>query len=537
MTQQGKIRTGALLGATLSIPLAALLYLGFQLAGLPMLAFDIFEGLTRIQALGGLVTKAIDLMVTVFSSIPGAATDQLAKGFEQLSAVALFVILGAIGGAIFALNRDRMGKATALSVGLVTLILALGVEITIRPGGADALLLNGLWLAVLIIGWAYALDWVYDRLEMRAIPPTSTERRRFLLQLGGGLVGLTVVAWGAGRLLGQRETTISTSSAGSGEPIASGPTVTPQSGQAAVGTENSVSSNAFVAAPGTRAELTSNDNFYRVDVNLGAPQVDTKTWKLNVGGLVNNPTTISYDELTKMPAVQQLATLECISNPVGGDLISTTQWTGVRLSDILNKAGLQDGVVEIKFTCSDGYTESLSMDAAMDERTLLVYAMNGMALPDVHGFPLRLYTPNRYGMKNPKWITTIEGIRDPYDGYWEVRGWDKQAIVKTTSAIDNVAKDAAANGAVPVGGIAFAGARGISKVEIAVDGGDWQPAELKQPLSPLTWVLWRLNWQATKGHHDIRVRATDGTGAVQTSQVADLHPDGASGYYSVGSDI
>ncbi|HLY28119.1 MAG TPA: molybdopterin-dependent oxidoreductase [Aggregatilineales bacterium] len=540
MTQRRKLVMGALTGAALSIPLAALLYLGFQAAALPMLAFDVFEGLTRIQALGGLVTKAIDLMVTLFSHVPGAATDQLAKGFEQLSAVALFVVIGAVIGALFALYRERQGKSAPLNLGLVLIVLAFGLEFVARPA-LGAISIGGIWLAVLIFGWAYALAWLYDRL---AIPPAlesapvNVERRQFLIQFGGALAALTVVAWGAGSLLGRRETSVS------GQPIAAGPTMTPQPGassgaaatQGAAESGNAIGGN-FAVVAGARPELTSNDQFYRVDVNLGAPEIDPRSWSLAVGGLVNKPLSISYDDLTKMPAVKQLATLECISNPVGGDLISTTEWTGVRLYDVLKLAGLQDGVVEIKFTCADGYTESLPMDAVMDEQTLLVYAMNGMALPDIHGFPLRIYTPNRYGMKNPKWVTTLEAIRDPYDGYWEVRGWDKQAIVKTTSVIDAVSSAKTPDGSVPVGGIAFAGKRGISKVEVALDSGDWQQAELKEPLSPLTWRLWRINTQATKGPHSFRVRATDGTGAVQTSQVADLHPDGASGYNSIEADV
>jgi DMSO/TMAO reductase YedYZ molybdopterin-dependent catalytic subunit len=213
---------------------------------------------------------------------------------------------------------------------------------------------------------------------------------------------------------------------------------------------------------------------------------------------------------------------------VGGNLISTTEWTGIRLADVLRQAQIKTGVEEIKFTSEDGYTESLPLDVAMDEGTLLVYAMNGEPLATVHGFPLRLYTPNRYGMKNPKWITKIEAINDLYQGYWEVRGWDKNAFVKTTSVIDNVVN--ATTGESMAGGIAFAGARGISKVELSLDGGDWQAAELKEPLTPLTWRLWRFQWPKSQTQKQLRVRAVDGDGAAQIQVEAPLHPDGASGY-------
>jgi DMSO/TMAO reductase YedYZ molybdopterin-dependent catalytic subunit len=173
----------------------------------------------------------------------------------------------------------------------------------------------------------------------------------------------------------------------------------------------------------------------------------------------------------------------------------------------------------------------------MNEQTLIAYATNGQPLLAEHGFPARLYTPNRYGMKNPKWLTAIEAIGSAYGGYWEQGGWNKDAIVKTTSVIDAIDVDQAQSGSVPVGGIAFAGARGFNSVELSIDGGAWQPAQLKAPLSPLTWRLWRFNWNAPKGHHTLVVRATDGTGALQTSDQAPLHPDGASGYVSDTADV
>ncbi len=173
----------------------------------------------------------------------------------------------------------------------------------------------------------------------------------------------------------------------------------------------------------------------------------------------------------------------------------------------------------------------------MDERTLLAYATNGEALAPEHGFPLRLYTPDRYGMKNPKWITMIEAINAAENGYWTDRGWDKQAKVKITSVIDAISTDQAANGIVPVGGIAFGGARGISKVEVSVDNGPWQAATLKTPISPLTWSLWRFDWPATKGYHTLVVRTADGQGAAQIQDEAPLHPSGASGYVSKTMNI
>ncbi len=174
----------------------------------------------------------------------------------------------------------------------------------------------------------------------------------------------------------------------------------------------------------------------------------------------------------------------------------------------------------------------------MDPRTLLVYGMNGETLPSVHGYPLRIYIPNHYGMKQPKWIVSIEATAQDGPGYWVDRGWSATAHPQIVSVIDTVAKDYIANGHVPIGGIAWAGDRGIKKVEVQVDGGAWVEAVLRTPpLSPLTWVQWRLDWPVVRGTHTFRVRATDGTGALQIEQPTDTYPNGATGYHSVTMTI
>ncbi len=535
------ILTGAIIGLAATLPLVALMYLGTRLITvLPMPAFDVLQSVTRIQALGGIVTKFIELMVTVFSGLPGVATDVAAKTFEEFSAMLLFLVLGALAGALFAASRpaNKSARSSVMNLAVTAWLLTFGVEILTTSAAPELALVLAIWLGILYAGWAYAIAWALDHIAattpaasagIDAVPDAS--RRRFLYQFGGAVVAVTLGAWGVGALFGRRS-----ASTAAGKPIEATPAATGQP-TAVANNPSSASNTSFVAAPGTRPEVTANADFYRVDVDFAPPSIDEKTWTLTVDGLVNKPLSLSYDDIRKMPATEQDATLECISNEVGGDLISSTHWTGVKLADVLKQAGVKDGVVEVRFTCADGYTESLPLESAMDERTLLVYATNGEALADVHGFPLRLYTPNRYGMKNPKWITRIEAINTPYNGYWEDRGWDKNAFVKATAVIDAIAADKAQDGAVPVGGIAFAGARGISKVEVAVDDGPWQEAALKDPISPLTWRLWRFDWKATKGHHRLKVRTTDGQGQPQIQQEAPLHPDGASGYDSKPVDI
>jgi hypothetical protein len=259
-----------------------------------------------------------------------------------------------------------------------------------------------------------------------------------------------------------------------------------------------------------------------------------------VDGMVEQPLSLTVDDLRAFPAVSQVITLECISNPVGGDLISTSRWTGARMSDVLQRAGMLPTAVEAYVTAADGFYESIAMSDITDPRTLLVYDMNGEPLSSEHGFPLRVYIPNRHGMKQPKWIERIEIIDRRGPGYWVDRGWDAEAIVHTTSVVDAVDKTEAEAGSptVPVGGIAYAGARGISKVEVQIDDGPWVEAELRVPtLSPLSWVQWRYDWSYASGRHTISVRAYDGKGDLQVVERRPPSPSGATGIDSLIVDL
>jgi len=280
-------------------------------------------------------------------------------------------------------------------------------------------------------------------------------------------------------------------------------------------------------------EITPNKDFYQVSKNAFDPEVDVGRWKLEVVGLVDNPIELSFNDLKSFPEVEQYATLACISNEVGGDLIGNALWKGVRLKDVLEKAGLREGVVDVALRASDDYTDSIPVERAMASETLLVYEMNGGPLTLEHGFPVRLLVPGIYGMKNVKWITRIEPVAFDLKGYWQRRGWDDRAEYKTLSRID--APDSSFKGETSIAGIAFAGDRGISKVEISTDGGaTWEQADIKPALSPLTWVLWHKRWKPTQpGRHRLVVRATDGRNQAQTSQYAPPAPSGSSGYHSV----
>lgn len=289
---------------------------------------------------------------------------------------------------------------------------------------------------------------------------------------------------------------------------------------------------AFQGIAGLSSAVTPLEDFYVVDESLIDPDIDPAAWRLSIGGRVDRPFALSYPELKRLPLVERFQTLECISNEVGGDLISTARWVGVPLRNILDRAGVRSGAVEVVFRASGGYSDSLPIDHAMDETTLIAIGMNGHVLPRAHGFPARLLSVGTYGMKNPKWLTSIEVVDRPYVGFWEGRGWNPAAPIKTFSRIDAPRQGASVAPSVVVAGIAFAGDRGIDRVEISMDGGrTWRDAQLEGALSDYTWRRWKYVWRpARPAPATALVRAVDGRGRIQVQGLDDPFPDGASGY-------
>jgi DMSO/TMAO reductase YedYZ molybdopterin-dependent catalytic subunit len=344
-------------------------------------------------------------------------------------------------------------------------------------------------------------------------------RRRFLVGIGAA-AGVAAVGGFGGRLLTSRRAVTAARNAVV-LPPAPPPVPVPAGAQ----------------VQGAVAYVTSNKDFYRIDTALYPPQVDPATWELRIHGMVRNPITITWAQLLQRPMVQRHVTLACVSNEVGGDLIGNALWLGTPIKDLLDEAQPLPDADQAVQRSTDGWTCGTPTAVLRDGRdALLAIGMNGEPLPVLHGFPVRMVVPGLYGYVSAcKWITEIELTRfSDYDAYWVPRGWSALGPIKTESRIDTPRDGAERQaGQVMVAGVAWAQHRGITKVEVQVDNGPWEPATLATVVSLDTWVQWSYAWQATAGEHILRVRATDKDGRTQTSTPAPPAPDGATGWHSV----
>ncbi|WP_367047990.1 sulfite oxidase [Streptomyces sp. Je 1-332] len=304
-----------------------------------------------------------------------------------------------------------------------------------------------------------------------------------------------------------------------------------------------VPKGAALRVRGISSFVTPNDDFYRVDTALVVPKVDANAWKLRIHGKgVTRELTLTFDDLLRMELVERDITLACVSNEVGGPYVGNARWIGVRLADLLKRCGVKPPsrggpADQLVARSVDGMTIGTPVEDVMDGRdAMLALGMNGQPLPFEHGFPVRMIVPGLYGYVSAcKWIKDIELTTfDDYDSYWVKRDWAREAPIKTQSRIDTPKPFARPEaGTVMVAGVAWAQHRGIRKVEVRVDDGPWQVADLAAEDTRDTWRQWSFPWKATSGGHTLTVRATDGTGETQTEKRTRPIPDGASGWHSV----
>ncbi|HEV3399645.1 MAG TPA: molybdopterin-dependent oxidoreductase, partial [Actinomycetes bacterium] len=395
--------------------------------------------------------------------------------------------------------------------------------------GAPSLLVYVTVVAVAAAAYVSILGGALGRLERDPVPAPASglgRTRRELLRAAVGAAGLLATGLAIRRLTG------GIGDAG-GQPLArpAGAAPVRPAPPAAHGDDP-----AAWAIAGLTPEVTSNRLHYTVDESIIDPNVDRRSWRLRVEGLVGRPVSLGYDELLAMPSTEQYVTLQCISNLVGGDLVGTAKWTGVPLAEVLERAGgAGPGAIRVVFHAVGGYSDSLPLAKALDPATVVAYGMNDRSLPRAHGFPARIIAPGIYGMKNVKWLERIEVVDYDYQGYWQRSdGWDNVAEIKTASRID-VPQELTSAGAGVVAGLAWAGDRGVRRVEVSLDGGaSWVPATLRRELAEAAWRQWRLALPAgTSGRLRLKVRAVDGRGDLQTASPAPPHPSGASGYHEV----
>ena len=539
---------GALVGGLLTLTLTSLLFLADQIAGLPFIPFDVFDFVSR-QLPGPLLTFGIDMMVDMIIGLNLGETSTAAKIAEQLMGLAGFLGLGIVASALFygLLNRRNFsarslypGVMLGLAMGAVMMLISEQVNLT----ASAPKIIQLIWVLIAFQLWGAAANWIYnvvahsdaktktDEATGETITVEALDRRQFMVRIGGASAVLTVVGAGLGALFGARP--------GEGRVVGEMP-----AGQAADGNLPNAQDN-MQPAPGTRPEYTPLDDHYRIDISSRPPVIDSNEWRLEVTGLVGNPVSLSLQDLyDKFDRVDRFITLSCISNRIGGTLISTTKWSGFLVKDFLDLVQPGEEAVALKITGADNFDEYVMLDVInSDDRIMFAYEWDDQPLKQKHGFPLRIYIPDRYGMKQPKWIKSIEFVDAWAEGYWVRRGWSVDAIVNTTSVVDTVATDSILKDdegyVVPVGGIAYAGAKMISRVEVSVNGSEWEEAQLRSPLSELTWVIWRYDWRFQEGEYRFEVRRQpapgqsryDEAGNLQSLDSRGTRPDGATGVHS-----
>ena len=534
---------GALTGVFLTAPLIAILYLVDKWIDLSFPPFDTFDWVARILP-GPVVTFGIDLMVDSLMRV-GLSVKDFAKTAEQILAVLMFLGAGVVATIIiFALidrriwsGRPQLGALCGLIVGIPIALITFSIgQSSIDPT------LNFLWVLIVSVLWGTASALVARRLiepERTVIYSEDGERsvevlgrRQFLVRMGVATATLTVAGAGIGRVMaGNEQQRLEAELATMKQRVAD---------SAAAGMiELPNEADPVKPALGTRPEYTQVRDHYKIFIRSQPSIIDGDTYTLPITGSVENPMSFTLDDIRdRYEPKNEFVTLACISNRVGGDLISTTYWTGASLQDILADVKPLPTATHLFIESEDGFFETVSLDLiASDPRIMLAYNWDGRPIPFDHGFPLRIWLPDRYGMKQPKWITSIQVIDEYKPGYWVVRDWDEIARMHATAVIDTVAIDAVVEDGdqklIPVGGIAHAGVRGISKVEVRVgEDGMWHEAELRSPLSDATWVVWRYDWPFQEGEFTFEVRTYEGDGTPQTEEVNPPRPSGATGLHS-----
>ncbi|MDE0369913.1 MAG: molybdopterin-dependent oxidoreductase [bacterium] len=477
----------------------------------------------------------------------------------------IVVVTIIIGGLLGVVARKRMELAAIGFVAFGVLGYALGITDPLATAGATlipavAAAVSG--IAVLVLLRRLLQGPAAEGTD--PVPAVSPDSRRAFMTASGAAVVLAAGQVVIGRLAADRTqsvvaareqvtlptvaasptttaapaatTTAATAAAVEEAPVTEATTTTTRAVEEVVRTVADPTPAQIAQVEGVSELITPNETFYRIDTALSIPNVDLDTWEVSFTGLVDSPFSLTYDELTALPMVERYITICCVSNSVGGDLIGNAKWLGVPLKDLVERAGVRPEGTQLIGRSVDRFTVGFPTEAVFDGReALLAIGMNGEPLPVKHGFPARLVVSGLYGyVSATKWLSEVEFARwEDFDAYWIPRGWAKEAPIKTQSRIDTPRPGTVQVGTQAIAGVAWAQTRGIEMVEVQVDGGPWMEAILPEELTIDTWRQWHLEYDFTPGAHTIAVRATDGTGTTQTSEIVPPRPDGATGYHTI----
>ncbi len=488
----------------------------------------------------GMLVAAIIGVVSPIDAVGSEVIDRVPKWLKTLAidlfgtndktalrvGIVAILAVAAAGFGRLALRRFGVG-ATGFAV-----FAAIGVAAALhrpnQPGRAAIAPIVGVLAGIAVLAAIIRRRPAAAEMPGRSRVPLGWDRRRFLTVTAAGTAG-AVAAGGVSRTIDRRRLDDVRASAPDTLPPAVGPA------PATVATAAGGNPGGVPELAGITPYITPNGDYYRIDTALSFPRANLDTWTVKIGGMVDNPLTLGYNDLLARPLVERTVTLCCVSNEVGGDLIGNAVWKGVLLAPLLEEAGVQSGAEQVYSTSLDGWTSGFPVSIALDGRdAMIAVAMNGEPLPIEHGFPARLVVPGVYGyVSATKWLDRIELTTwDADEGYWVPRGWAREAPVKTQSRIDVPRRGAKLTaGRTPVAGVAWAQHRGIARVEVGVDGV-WAEARLSDDVTDDSWRQWVYDWDATPGTHVIQVRATDKTGVTQTEEVARIDPDGATGWHT-----
>ena len=503
---------------------------GLLAAAVALATGEILSGFTR--DIPSLVVAVANFVVdNGFQSLDDWAKETFGTGQKTVlttGVVLTTLLLGTVTGVV-ARHRPMVGVAVFAGFALVGALAG-----TRDPQATN----TGSWFSAIVVGLAGIATLIFLlRLADRRDPAgtglspvaTAVSERRWFLAAAGGATFVAIFGSRLGKFLRSRRDV-------EGARTALAATLGTQDPSVAL-----TSLETFDEITGIAPFITPNDDFYRIDTALSTPLLTPDDWTLKVHGMVDNPYEIDFDELLSMPNIEAPVTLSCVSNEVGGNLVGNAIWTGVSLIDILERAGVQEGANQLVSRSVDGWSCGFPTEVAIDGRTAMIaFTMNGEPLPVSHGFPARLVVPGLYGyVSATKWLREIELTTwEDFDGYWIPRGWAKDGPIKTQSRIDVPRQGARLPaGQTAVAGVAWAPTLSVAGVEVRIDEGLWEPAQLSEELSSSSWRQWMYIWDAPPGRHLIEVRATDGTGFTQTAERVPPRPDGAEGWDQAIVDV